>query len=121
MDDLWWEILRPTDEPMFLVLCGDPYFLDYSVVYQPIPLVEYALMQCDEFEPEEDPEENLEEDTEEEMEEEHEEDPKEDMDEDELDEVIMLTDSKSSSSPPPTPTVLSLDFHSAKLEKLQGF
>ncbi|CAH1441188.1 unnamed protein product [Lactuca virosa] len=88
--------MPPADEPMFHVPPGDPYFPDYASMYQPISPAEHASMQSDEFEPEEDPEE----DPEEEMEEEPEDDAEDDVDEDE---VIMITDSESSASIPPTP------------------
>ncbi|CAH1420132.1 unnamed protein product [Lactuca virosa] len=78
---------------------GRSLFPDYASVYQPISLAEHASMQSDEFEPEEDPDEDPEEDPEEEMEEEPKDDPEKDMDEDE---VIVITDSESSASIPPS-------------------
>lgn len=107
MDELWMMIQPPMEEPMYPMLPGDPYFPEYPTGYQPIHPTDHALMQYDEIEPEEEmeeePEEELEEDPEEEMEEKHEQDPEEDMDDDDENEVIMITDSESSTSPPPTP------------------
>lgn len=103
MNDLWRSIIPPADEPMCPVLLGYPFFPDYASVYQTISLAEHVPMLSDEFEHEEDPEE----DPEEVMEEEPEEDPEEDMDEDE---VIMITDSESSASIPPTPSRSFLGF-----------
>nr|KAJ0193855.1 hypothetical protein LSAT_V11C800446930 [Lactuca sativa] len=111
MNDLWRTNMPPADEPMFLVLPSDRYFPDYASVYQHIPPAEHGPMQSDEFNPEEDPEE----DPKEEMEEELEEDPKEDMDEDE---VIMITDSESSASIPPTPTHSFLGFSPRRTRKI---
>ncbi|CAH1441189.1 unnamed protein product [Lactuca virosa] len=99
--------MPPADEPMFPVLPGDPYFPDYASMYQPISPAEHAPLQSDEFEPEEDLEEDPEEDPEEEMEEEPEDDPEDDMDEYD---VIIITDSESSASIPPTPSRSFLGF-----------
>ncbi|CAI9294182.1 unnamed protein product [Lactuca saligna] len=95
---------------MFHVLPGDPYFPDYASVYQPISPAEHASMQSDEFEPEEDPDE----DPEEEMEEEPKDDPEEDMDEDE---VIIITDSESPASIPPSPSRSFLGFSLCRSRK----
>ncbi|CAI9299825.1 unnamed protein product [Lactuca saligna] len=102
--------MPPVDKPMFIALPRDRYFPDYASIYQPIPPAEHASMQSDEFKPGEDPKE----DPEEEMVEELEEDPEKDMDEDE---VIMITDSESSASIPPTPTHSFLGFSLRRTRK----
>ncbi|CAH1422820.1 unnamed protein product [Lactuca virosa] len=109
MDELWMLVQPPANEPVLTVIPGDPYYPELPVAYNPIPPVEEAPIQPEEIEIEENPEEDMEDDPEEEdpeedMEEDlEEEDPEDDMEEEDDDEVIMITESESSVTPPTTP------------------
>ncbi|XP_023746172.1 uncharacterized protein LOC111894325 [Lactuca sativa] len=107
MDGLWMLVQPPANQPVLPVIPRDAYYPELPVAYNPIPPVEEAPIQQEEIEIEENPEEDMEEDPEEDPEEDievdPEEEPEEDMDEEDNDEVIMITESESSVTPPSTP------------------